>query len=132
MLAPELLMSGSGSGNSNGGGALNKNDKPKGDKLKGDKLGGDESPALSRTPSAPTVSSKPFLSQPALSEGHADDHAELEVTWNFRCALPQALAGLDVRLFQVFPGLRRIDAAMAGPKGQLSARLSPAFPRLKW
>ncbi len=75
---------------------------------------------------APSSRAVPFRPAPS------DDHAELEATWNFRCALPQALQGLDVRLFQVFPGLRRVDAAMAGPKGQSSARLSPASTRLKW
>ena len=127
LLAPELLMPGSGPGNGNGSGAPNKADNPKGDKLKGDK-----SAVPSRAPSIPTVSSGTTLSQPALSDEHADDHAELEATWNLRCALPQALQGVDVRLFQVFPGLRRLDVAIAGPKGQSSAKLSPASTRLKW
>ena len=59
-------------------------------------------------------------------------HAELEATWRFRCAQPQALQGVDVRLFQMFPGLRRLDAAVAGPKGQSSSKLSPESTRLKW
>lgn len=62
----------------------------------------------------------------------SDMHGELEATWQFRCALPQALRGLDVRLFPAFPGLRRLDAAVAGPKGQSSAKLSPESTRLKW
>lgn len=62
----------------------------------------------------------------------ADMHAELEATWQFQCAQPQALRGVDVRLFQMFPGLRRLDAAVAGPKGQSSAKLSPESSRLKW
>jgi hypothetical protein len=61
-----------------------------------------------------------------------DMHGELEATWQFRCALPQALQSLDVRLFKAFPGLRRLDAAVAGPKGQSSAKLSPESTRLKW
>jgi Protein of unknown function (DUF2796) len=59
-------------------------------------------------------------------------HAELEATWHFRCTVPQALQGLDVRLFQLFSGLQRLDAAVAGPKGQTSAKLSPESTRLKW
>lgn len=62
----------------------------------------------------------------------ADMHAGLEATWHFQCAVPQALQGLEVRLFQVFPGIKRIDAAVAGPKGQSSTKLSPKFTRLKW
>ncbi|MDE2367230.1 MAG: DUF2796 domain-containing protein, partial [Betaproteobacteria bacterium] len=69
---------------------------------------------------------------PSAPVAASDDHAELDATWNFRCVQPQALQGLDVRLFQAFPGLRRIDAAIAGPKGQSSARLSPTSTRLKW
>ena len=59
-------------------------------------------------------------------------HAELEATWHFHCAVPQALQGLEVRLFQLFPGLQRLDAVVAGPKGQSSAKLTPDATRLKW
>ena len=62
----------------------------------------------------------------------ADVHAELAATWHFQCAVPQALQGVEVRLFQQFSGLKRIDAAVVGPKGQSSAKLSPKSPRLKW
>ena len=62
----------------------------------------------------------------------SDVHAELAATWHFQCAVPQALQGIDVRLFQQFSGLKRIDAAVAGPKGQSSAKLSPKSTRLKW
>lgn len=69
---------------------------------------------------------------PSGSSVAADAHAELEATWQFQCAQPQALQGVDVRLFQMFPGLRRLDAAIAGPKRQSSTKLSPESPRLKW
>ncbi|MBA2658105.1 MAG: DUF2796 domain-containing protein [Nitrosospira sp.] len=59
-------------------------------------------------------------------------HGELEATWYFNCAFPQALRGLDVKLFQTFPILQRIDTAVAGPAGQSSAKLTPASTRLKW
>jgi Protein of unknown function (DUF2796) len=83
-------------------------------------------------------SNKPQVPSPApsglatSSNTHADDHAELGATWNFRCAMSQALQGVDVRLFDTFPGLRRLDAMIAGPKGQSGAKLSPASSRLKW
>lgn len=64
--------------------------------------------------------------------GTSDVHAELAATWRFQCAAPQALQGVDVRLFQKFSSLKRIDAAVAGPKGQSSAKLSPKSTRLKW
>jgi hypothetical protein len=89
---------------------------------KGDEPKSDKPLVPSPPPSAPATS----------SNTHADDHAELEAIWNFRCATPQDLQGLDVRLFDNFPGLRRLDAMIAGPKGQSGAKLSPASNRLKW
>lgn len=74
----------------------------------------------------------PSGTAPSTSSTAADMHAELEATWQFQCAQPQALRGVDVRLFQMFPGLRRLDAAVAGPKGQSSAKLSPESTQLKW
>ena len=62
----------------------------------------------------------------------SDVHAELAATWRFQCAAPQALQEVDVRLFQKFSSLKRIDAAVAGPEGQSSAKLSPKSTRLKW
>jgi len=79
---------------------------------------GEASKISSPAPSVPTTSS--------------DGHAELEAVWNFKCGAPQALRGLDVRLFEAFPGLRRLDAAIAAPNGQSSAKLSPVSTRLKW
>lgn len=125
LLSPELLISGSRSGNSSA--SFNQNDKPK-----GDKRGGDKAPPPSHAPSVATVSSQPAPLHPALSAEHPNEHAELEAAWNFRCAVPQALQGLDVQLFHAFPGLRRLDAAIVGPKGQSSVKLTPASTRLKW
>lgn len=76
--------------------------------------------------------SGPSGTAPSASSTAADVHAELEATWRFQCTQPRALRGVDVRLFQMFPGLRRLDAAVAGPKGQSSAKLSPESTRLKW
>jgi len=70
-------------------------------------------------------------SSTASPHGH-DEHAELEAAWSFKCANPQALRDADVRLFQAFPGLRRLDAVIASPRGQRSDRLSPASSQLKW
>jgi len=83
----------------------------------------------------------PGLLAPAADSGKSSDtakadsadvHAELAATWHFQCAMPQALQGIEVRLFQQFSGLKRIDAAVVGPKGQSSAKLSPKSTRLKW
>jgi hypothetical protein len=57
-------------------------------------------------------------------------HGELEVTWQFQCSNPQALQGMDVKLFEAFPGLQRLDVRITSPKGQASARLSPLSTRI--
>lgn len=83
----------------------------------------------------------PGLLAPAADSGKGSDtaradasdaHTELAATWHFQCVMPQALQGIEVRLFQQFSGLKRIDAAVVGPKGQSSAKLSPKSTRLKW
>lgn len=63
----------------------------------------------------------------------ADSHAELDATWRFRCAAPHALQGMDLQaLFRAFPGIRQLDAVVAGPRNQSGSRLSPGMTRLKW
>jgi len=62
----------------------------------------------------------------------APAHAELEASTAFRCAKPQALTGLQVRMFDVFPALRLIDAAIVTPRGDSGARLSPNRASLTW
>ena len=63
----------------------------------------------------------------------ADTHAELDATWQFRCTAPHALQGLDLQaLFRAFPGIRQLDAVVAGPRNQSGSRLSPGMTRLKW
>jgi hypothetical protein len=57
-------------------------------------------------------------------------HGELEAVWQFQCSNPQALQGMDVKLFEAFPGLQRLDVRIASPKGQASARLSPLSTRI--
>lgn len=61
-----------------------------------------------------------------------DVHSELSATWHFQCAAPESLQGVKVSLFQYFPSLKRIDAAVIGPKGQSRTRLSPKSNQLKW
>lgn len=61
-----------------------------------------------------------------------DVHSELSATWHFQCAAPESLQGVKVSLFQYFPSLKRIDAAVVGPKGQSRTRLSLKSNQLKW
>lgn len=61
-----------------------------------------------------------------------DGHAELNGTFIYRCEDIAALREIDVRLFDPFKRLRRIDAQLAGPKGQSAHRLTPRARQLRW
>jgi len=52
--------------------------------------------------------------------GHADLDAQIE----FSCQRPSELAGLEARIFAVFPGLHRIDAQVVTPARQSAATLT--------
>ncbi|MDR3054739.1 MAG: DUF2796 domain-containing protein [Zoogloeaceae bacterium] len=65
-------------------------------------------------------------------EDEEKGHADLEATWEFRCAHPELLRGVEVRLFQGFSGLREIAAQVAAPSGQRGAHLTPAKRMLTW
>ena len=87
--------------------------------------------------SKPVSSSSPSSPAPHTDEAHRaheahENHAELEAAWVFHCSTPQALQELDVGLFRAFPSLRRLDVAVAGPRKQSSARLTPQSSTLKW
>lgn len=87
-------------------------------------------------PSSPTRSPGDHGSHTHKHDDHAhpaDTHAELDATWQFRCATPAALQDVDVQaLFRTFPGIRQLDAMVAGPRKQSGSRLSPGTTRLKW
>lgn len=79
----------------------------------------------------------PVLGWPAPA-AHANEaeqgsgHGDLDATWHFRCARPEALRELTVDLFTAFRGLRRIDAVALFAGGQAAARLSAGSPRMRW
>jgi hypothetical protein len=52
-----------------------------------------------------------------------DEHADLDATFEYKCAQPQLLRTLDVGLFDAFKRIQRIDVQVAGPKGQLKSTL---------
>ncbi|MCT9126589.1 DUF2796 domain-containing protein [Cupriavidus gilardii] len=62
--------------------------------------------------------------------GH--QHADLDADYRFRCARPEALRSLEVRVFRLFPGVSRIAAQLAAETRQSGATLTPAQPRLRW
>jgi len=87
-------------------------------------------PALLAGGAAQTVAA-PEASGPAR-RAHAAEHADLEARWQFVCAHPAQLRQLEVRLFDAFRGLQRIDAEVAGPVAQSGARLSRTQRVVRW
>jgi Protein of unknown function (DUF2796) len=85
---------------------------------------------LSRSPAADTVAASGTAS--AARKPASAAHPDLEAQVTFRCAKPQALTGLQVRLFEAFPALREIGAAIATPRGDSGVRLSPSRTSLTW
>ena len=70
--------------------------------------------------------------QPPRPGQQGETHGDLDADFTFRCGNPAALTGLDVRLFQAFPRLHRLDVQIAGPRGQGAASLNPRQTRLSW
>ncbi|HVK53413.1 MAG TPA: DUF2796 domain-containing protein [Burkholderiales bacterium] len=66
------------------------------------------------------------------SEHKDGDHAELSAEYSFVCEQPDSLRGLEVKLFDNFSKLRRLDVEVVGPKGQTAAKLSPSKRRVVW
>jgi hypothetical protein len=65
------------------------------------------------------------------ASGHAhDEHAELEAHYRFSCARAGLLAALDVRLFEPFRRITRIDVQAVLPQKQRKAVLRRGSSRL--
>lgn len=74
------------------------------------------------TPESQTLEA-PVLTEPAPAAGAApaaggDGHADLDATWRWRCSAPQALDRVQLRLFDAFATLKRVEVRHAGPAGQ--------------
>ena len=72
---------------------------------------------------------------PSLESGHSgghEEHGDLDADFRFACAKPGKLTGMEVRLSDAFPGMRRIDAQVVSGKGQSAARLTAKMRFLSW
>lgn len=63
---------------------------------------------------------------------HEHEHADLDGDFTFTCAQPALLRGLEVKLFDAFPGLKRLDVEVATAKGQTAAKLDGRKRRIDW
>jgi hypothetical protein len=68
--------------------------------------------------------------QPPASGQQA--HADLDADFSFTCAQPGQLTGMEVRLADTFPGMRRVDAQVVSAKGQSAAKLTSKMRYLSW
>ena len=73
-------------------------------------------------------------SQPAAKQekGEGDGHADIDGEYVYACSNAAALNSLEVNLFDAFPGLKRLDAQVAGPRGQTGAKLTPKARKLSF
>ncbi len=61
-----------------------------------------------------------------------NEHADLDAEYTFNCKTPEALHQMDVKLFEVFPGLGRINVQLVTPKSQAGGNLTRGSSRLSW
>ena len=59
-------------------------------------------------------------------------HAELTARYAFRCQHPDRLKSVEVKLFDRFRNLRRVDVELAGPRGQKAYRLTSKQRVVDW
>lgn len=60
----------------------------------------------------------------------AEEHADLDARYVFRCAAPDQLKALEHGLFAAFKGMQRIEVQVAGPQGQSRATLKRPMARV--
>jgi len=70
----------------------------------------------------------PLLEGKASGSGHGD----IEASYVYRCANPQALNGLRVKVGEAFPRLRSLAVSFAGPQGQKAGRVDARQPVFSW
>ena len=64
-------------------------------------------------------------------DGH-DGHGDLDASFTFACAKPEALKSLDVQLFKAWPSLHEVEVQLVTPSGQKGAELTSKKPTLTW
>lgn len=63
---------------------------------------------------------------------HHDEHGDLDADFHFTCAQPGKLTGMEVRLADAFPRMRRVDAQVVSGRGQSATRLTAKMRFLSW
>lgn len=89
--------------------------------------------SMQNAPAAPSVEPKAHTNHDE-DAGHDEHggHADLDASFTFECAQPDALKGMDVRLFSAWPALRELRVQIVGPTGQHAAELNEQAHTLSW
>ena len=61
-----------------------------------------------------------------------DEHANLHAEYEYTCTKVAALKSLQLSLFDAFPAIHKVDAQVAGARGQVAATLTPKQRTLAW
>ncbi|MEX2643358.1 MAG: DUF2796 domain-containing protein [Acetobacterales bacterium] len=65
-------------------------------------------------------------------DSHGETHAEFRAHYDFRCEAPARAAYVDVKLFERFPGIEKLNARVLSSAGQSAHELVPSAARLKF
>lgn len=68
----------------------------------------------------------------SATSASADEHADVDATYTFRCKQPARLAHVDLPVMTAFPRVARIEAQLIAEKGQSRQSLKRASARLVW
>ena len=81
-------------------------------------------------PERKSATAKPDARKDTHKKSHADEHSALSADIVFTCDRPRALSGLELKLFDAFPKLKRINAQVAVTSKQKAAKLTPRARQL--
>jgi len=65
-------------------------------------------------------------------EHEHEAHAEFDAHYRFVCDRPDRLTHIDVKLFERFPGARKIEVQAISPRGQTAQELTPSSARVEF
>jgi hypothetical protein len=68
----------------------------------------------------------------AKAQTEKGGHGDLDGTFTFVCGASEQLVGMEVNLMKAFPGFRKINVSVVGPKGQSATLLTPKQRSIRW
>lgn len=62
----------------------------------------------------------------------ADDHADLDASYVYRCAAPSSLTAMEIGLAAAFPRLKTLSVQIVSPRGQTARTLKGGERKVAW